>query len=395
MALLLGVPVYRKYDLLARLITSALRGTMVPNRILVVDNGGRFDAEYRGPLERVEVLRPRTNEGCAAGWNRILRAAVSSHDEVILSNDDIVLRRDGIEMMIGQLRADHGASVVRGHGFSLFCLTQQTWRRVGMFDERFWPAYLEDNDYKRRLLLASVPLPPKIAAASLHTGSATVKAYRGFERLRFRVSYARNQWHYAVKWGGSPGRERRACPFVSFEYRRTPTLEERYTLAAQTATDIHEHLPLLRHLASQVEHVTEFGVRHGVSTTAFLAAQPAVLRCYDIRQRPIAAALAPLAGRTAFSVTVGDTTALDIDETDLLFIDTLHTYRQLSAELARHGLKARRWIILHDTTTFATRGQDDDPTGLWPAVEEFLARGTFTLKERRTNNNGLTILERR
>ena len=57
-------------------------------------------------------------------------------------------------------------------------------------------------------------------------------------------------------------------------------------------------------------------------------------------------------------------------------------------------MKARRWIVLHDTTTFATKGQESDPRGLWPAVEEFLARGTFAIKERRTNNNGLTILER-
>ena len=32
--------------------------------------------------------------------------------------------------------------------------------------------------------------------------------------------------------------------------------------------------------------------------------------------------------------------------------------------------------------------------GLWPAVEEFLTQGTFRLKERYENNNGLTVLER-
>jgi len=120
--LLLGVPVFRKYDLLTRLIESALAGSMVPDRIVVVDNGCRFDAEY--------------------------------------------LRPDGIETMIRQLRSDKGASVARGHGFSLFCLSQQTWRRVGLFAERFWSASLEDNDSKHRLLLASVPMPPKGAAAA-------------------------------------------------------------------------------------------------------------------------------------------------------------------------------------------------------------------------------------
>ena len=392
--LLLGVPVFRKYGLLARLIKSVLAGTMVPDRIVVVDNGGAFDTAYHGPLDRVEVIRPATNEGCAAGWNRILAAASAAGDEIILANDDIVLRPDGVEMMIRQLRADGGASVVRGHGFSLFCLSQQTWRRVGSFDERFWPAYLEDSDYKYRLSLAGVPMPPKLVAAAAHASSATIQAFSWSERLRFRFRYALNRIYYRLKWGGWPGNERRSTPFIPWGKRRRLILEERYTLACQTVSDIHEHLPVLRDLASQVEHVTEFGVRHGVSTTALLAAQPAVLRSYDIYHRISADRLAPLAGRTAFTFTVGDTKAIDIEETDLLFIDTLHTYDQLAAELARHGAKARRWIVLHDTTTFATRGQESDPRGLWPAVEEFLVRGPFSLKERRTNNNGLTILER-
>jgi hypothetical protein len=85
----------------------------------------------------------------------------------------------------------------------------------------------------------------------------------------------------------------------------------------------------------------------------------------------------------------------EIEETDLLFIDTLHTYDQLREELRRHGGKARRYIVLHDTSTFGEQGEVPDSRGLWPAVQEFLVQGTFHLKERRTNNNGLTILERR
>jgi hypothetical protein len=32
---------------------------------------------------------------------------------------------------------------------------------------------------------------------------------------------------------------------------------------------------------------------------------------------------------------------------------------------------------------------------LWPAVEEFLAEGTFFLKQKFENNHGLTILQRK
>jgi hypothetical protein len=85
---------------------------------------------------------------------------------------------------------------------------------------------------------------------------------------------------------------------------------------------------------------------------------------------------------------------VEIEGTDLLLIDTWHVYEQLKQELRLHGGKVRKYIVLHDTTTFAEYGETPGHRGLWSAVEEFLAQGTFWLKQRRANNNGLTILER-
>ena len=79
---------------------------------------------------------------------------------------------------------------------------------------------------------------------------------------------------------------------------------------------------------------------------------------------------------------------------DLLFIDTLHDYEQLKEELFVHAHKVRKYIVLHATTTFGQAGETPGRRGLWPAVEEFLALGTFHVKERYDNNHGLTILER-
>ena len=104
--------------------------------------------------------------------------------------------------------------------------------------------------------------------------------------------------------------------------------------------------------------------------------------------------LALVAGRTDFVFHQADVLWVDIEETDLLFIDTLHDYEQLVQELALHARKARKYIVLHDTTTFGETGETPGHRGLWPAVEEFLSRGGFQVKERYSNNNGLTVLER-
>ncbi|MBI1917344.1 MAG: hypothetical protein HYS12_21805 [Planctomycetes bacterium] len=171
-------------------------------------------------------------------------------------------------------------------------------------------------------------------------------------------------------------------------------LGERYQAACLEPSDINEHLPALYELAKECPHVTELGTRTGVSTVAFLWAQPKKLVCYDVVRFPEVDQLAALAGQTEFVFRKEDVLQVDIDETNLLFIDTWHVHGQLQEELRRHAAKARKYIVLHDTTTFGAQGETEGHPGLWPAVEEFLAGGAFRLKQRLENNNGLTVLER-
>jgi methyltransferase family protein len=174
------------------------------------------------------------------------------------------------------------------------------------------------------------------------------------------------------------------------------TIEDLFSRAARNISDINEHLPRMRQLGETCQHITEFGVRAGVSTVAWLAAHPKVLVCYDIQKHAEVDQLAALAADTGVSFTFHLQNVLEasIAPTDLLFIDTLHTYDQLKQELARHSDKARKYIVLHDTEHFGTTGEL--PTrGLWPAVAAFLAaNSTWRLLEKHPNNNGLTVLAR-
>ena len=133
-------------------------------------------------------------------------------------------------------------------------------------------------------------------------------------------------------------------------------IEERYNrylgVKEGWGIDMTEHMPTLRKYASECEHVTEMGVRFVVSTWAFLAAKPKKMVCYDITPpstfdasidvEEIAEA-AKLNG-TEFVFNIESTLQATIEETDLLFIDTLHNYEQLSYELSHHGNKARKYI---------------------------------------------------
>ncbi len=173
-------------------------------------------------------------------------------------------------------------------------------------------------------------------------------------------------------------------------------VEARYRALCARPSDIDEHLPTLRWYAGQCERVTELGVRTVVSTLALLAAAPRRLHCYDLHRHPNVAEMERLAPELGveFRFFSGDVRTLDIEPTDLLFIDTFHQYDQLQAELARHGARAGRFIILHDTMIFGWKGQGgQNAQGLLSAIHEFLyTHREWRIVESFPNNHGLTVL---
>lgn len=171
--------------------------------------------------------------------------------------------------------------------------------------------------------------------------------------------------------------------------------EKEYQDACLRDTDIHEHLPVLSELTSQCTHVTELGVGWAQSTRAFLR-HDVELHSYEFMPQPGIREFFEQAKNAGRNVTlhVDDTRKVEIAETDLLFVDSLHIYEQVQKELELHAGKARKYIGFHDTTTYADRGEFGG-RGIWPAIQEFIdSHPEWQLVERRTNNNGLTILKR-
>lgn len=189
---------------------------------------------------------------------------------------------------------------------------------------------------------------------------------------------------------------------------------------ATTPSDINEHMSSLLKYAAKCTHITECGVRSVVSSYAFavgLRNKPSnKLVQVDLEWHPNLAIFKQQCMREGVNVVFYQQSDLEcpIEETELLFIDTWHVYAQLKRELDRWNPHVTKYIILHDTTVDEWDGEsirmgmdmaeqarttgypeEEIRKGLWPAVEEFLAdHPEWKLKERFTNNNGLTILER-
>lgn len=179
--------------------------------------------------------------------------------------------------------------------------------------------------------------------------------------------------------------------------------------------DINEHLPTLREYASKCDIVTEMGTRFGISAYGLLIGKPKKVISIDLNYHffmPYYNEITNFAKlcNVEFKFIEGDVLNMDIEKTDMLFIDTLHTYDQLSAELRRHEGNVNKWIILHDTITFGDTDEDfylngkisdiiknkkSNKSGIYNALLDFIDENkNWVIKEHYTNNNGLTIIER-
>jgi hypothetical protein len=178
--------------------------------------------------------------------------------------------------------------------------------------------------------------------------------------------------------------------------------EREYEQYRVIPSDINENLHHLYELALECTHVTEMGVRHGISTRAFLNSN-ATLISYDFEYNWDVAILFSKAnelGKIANYI-IEDVRKVEIEETDLLFIDTWHCYEQLKTELSLHHNKVRKYIVFHDTHKYGVVAEDyyeeksESGLGLLPAIIEFMAQNPqWKFKLHVTNNNGLTIIER-
>ena len=175
-----------------------------------------------------------------------------------------------------------------------------------------------------------------------------------------------------------------------------------YRVAKDTISDINEHLEILKALADEVNHVTEMGTRTGSSTRAFLVSD-VKLRSYDLFLDDRVLELFQIAKNLGKDVEYyqQDVLSVDIENTDLLFIDTWHAYDQLIEELRLHAPKVKKYIAFHDTQTFGTKSETfmgkSGSNGLLPAIIHYMIESgdQWKFKIHRTNNNGLTVIERR
>lgn len=190
-------------------------------------------------LDRVVIVDNTTvNLGVATSWNigvRVMRAEAA--DWLIILSAAIRFNTDfgGLDL-VAELEANPDAYAVEaghGMGWHLIAFHRRAFDLVGEFDENFYPAYLEDNDFGRRLLLGLGGHPPLWPKVSVEVG---LQGFcHGVDLGGAATDPDLMAAYYQAKWGGPPSREEFASPFnlaVGLDHWPPPCARCRYPLLA-------------------------------------------------------------------------------------------------------------------------------------------------------------------
>jgi GT2 family glycosyltransferase len=183
----------------------------------------------------------RNPRSVAASWNEGLTQSFKKGcDYTLVINDDVVLSPwtidNQVEYLTDQNKIDADVRMTTGHAvgnegndrkmlnwpeppedgpsvrgadFACFMIGPELFNEIGPFDENLKPAYFEDNDYHRRILLAGYKAEIVTTAPYLHYGSRTQKESGVVNSYQFDI----NKQYYKNKWGGAPGAEIYATPY--------------------------------------------------------------------------------------------------------------------------------------------------------------------------------------
>jgi GT2 family glycosyltransferase len=202
----IGIPTLNRFDLLHPALLFYIRD-FPSTKIHIIDNG------QQGILSKLKhpniiIHDMDRNLGVATSWNMLCDIIFKEHDYAMILNDDIYLGRKDweIDNLISNYKSDFYYGLQE---WSAFILPKKTFKQVGRFDEDFYPAYYEDNDYEYRMrLLGKKMFQIPFLNSFVYQSSQTIE-----KDPSLRKYIEDNKQRFIDKWGGLPKKETFKKPF--------------------------------------------------------------------------------------------------------------------------------------------------------------------------------------
>lgn len=189
----LGFATLKRFDLAQRLLDSI---DYPVEHLVIVDNSGTNTWQPSQPakVKNLWMIRVPFGLGLVGAWNLIVKSTPHAPYWVLV-NDDAHFAEGALEIICEDADANSLAFPHITPDWSCIVLGQKVVEEVGLYDERFYPLYFDDNDYERRIRNAGLPVR-RIDAIVHHENSSTLKS--GYEQKN-AVSYRNNNELFEAK----------------------------------------------------------------------------------------------------------------------------------------------------------------------------------------------------
>jgi GT2 family glycosyltransferase len=145
------IPILNRPDLLEETLSTI---DFPINEILIIDNGNNKLENIKNKFNNlnIKVLEMPSNLGCAGSWN--LGIKLYPHAPYwFISSVDIHFKPGSLAETYPHMSKSNMTFL---SGYSSFTIGEDFVRKVGLFDEYFYPAYYEDTDYHDRIIRANM-----------------------------------------------------------------------------------------------------------------------------------------------------------------------------------------------------------------------------------------------
>jgi hypothetical protein len=211
----IGIPTINRADLLKGCLKDIAEVLPDIHGLIIVDNGLQKFKVPEALKDKTHVHSAKKNLGVAASWNYIMKKGFGegaddfNADYVYIINDDVVLGHS-LESIYAAINENPDAYNILGSGsFSNFLVAKKAYYEIGRFDETFYPAYFEDNDWDRRCSLSNTP--------SAVTKHLVLKTFRNScsiaKNRKLNNNFQKNRKYFMKKWGGPPKKVKFKVPF--------------------------------------------------------------------------------------------------------------------------------------------------------------------------------------
>lgn len=234
------IPCHNNAALLQDCLESVLAQDIGNIRILAINNGSQDNvSRVLAGLEHQHItINAYPQLGVAGAWNYGLkqiftngsgprelydsRAVGKLEQKVLVVNQDVILRPETYSRLndesgefvtavstdnISKLwDADISTEGRRPHpDFSCFRITRTCFERTGPFDESFYPAWFEDNDYHIRMSASGIEAYC-IDLPFYHYAAGTMKTASEYDKANYyNPGFLKSKERFQKKWGVLPG----------------------------------------------------------------------------------------------------------------------------------------------------------------------------------------------